>query len=217
MARHLLLVASASLGLLVGDAGAESRSDGAIYFRAGLLHQESNAQATEIELPIPLPMSASGTGSAIEMIDSQIPFAAIIGYSLPALDGRLALETVLGFPTRVEFRATGALATESLAPFISGMPSGIAALGSDLGAATFATPLLTAVYRLPSLGRVTALVGAGGILMYAYDETITNPILVAAGEPTLSIAPAIGFVLQTGAEVRVWGRISARLDVKYVP
>jgi outer membrane protein W len=185
-----------------------------VYFRAGLIHQESNATATDVKLPIPLP---PGTSAGVELIDSQFPLAAIIGYALPVLDHRLALETVLGVPPTVEFRATGALATESLAPTVSGMPSGIPALGAELGKATFATPILTAVYRLPDVGRVTVLVGLGGMLLYAYDEKVTNPVLVAAGAPKLSIAPAAGFVLQGGAEVRMWGPIAARLDVKYVP
>src|SRR5438067_3466863 len=94
----------------------------AYYFRAGLLHQDTNAGATTMQLPIATPQMAD---SGVDMQDSQVPLAAIIGYVVPVLDHRLALETILGFPTYVHFQATGALATQSLAPTLNGMPTGI--------------------------------------------------------------------------------------------
>jgi hypothetical protein len=187
------------------------------YFRAGALHQESNPGDTDIQLPAGLPIApAQMTDSGVEMIDHQIPLAIIVGYTLPILGDRLSLETILGFPVEMEFRATGALANESLAPTVMGLPTGIEPLGPQLGEATFATPLLTAVYRLPDLGPITPLVGAGGMVLFAYGEKITNPVLNEAGDPKLAISPAVGLVLQGGVEIRVWRRLTARIDAKYI-
>ena len=168
----------------------------------------------ESSLPIDTSkLSASG----VEMDESQIPAAVIVGYVLPVLDRRLAVETILGFPMKTHFQATGPLATESLAPTFAGLPTGIEPLGSELGEATFATPVVTAVYRLPDLGPATAVVGAGGMLLVGYNTKVTNPVLVAAGEPRLAISPSVGVVLQGGLETRLWRNVAARLDIKYVP
>jgi outer membrane protein W len=119
-------------------------------------------------------------------------------------------------PSKSKFKATGALANESLAPTFMGLPTGIEPLGSDIGEATFAPPMLTAVYRIAELGPVTPFAGTGIMLLMARGAKITNPVLNEAGDPKLSFSPSPGLVLQGGAEMRIWKRISARLDVKYV-
>jgi outer membrane protein W len=182
------------------------------YFRAGAFHQETNMGQTTMELPIPAPPGDGGVG----MHESQVPFAAIVGYTLPILHHRLSLETIVGFPANEHFEATGSLATQSLAPTIGGMPTGIAPLGSDLGQATFATPMLTAVYHLPDLGPITPILGGGAMVLYAYDQKITNPVLTAAGKPQLDISPTAGAVLQAGLEARLWRGVTARIDAKYI-
>lgn len=183
------------------------------YFRAGMLHEETNPGDADMKLPIATAMTGSG---GVVMQESQIPFAMIVGYTLPVLDRRLALETILGFPTHATFQATGSLATDSLAPTFAGIPTGIPALGTDLGEATYATPILTAVYRVRDLGPVTPLVGAGATVLYAYDQKITNPVLLEAGQPTLDISPAVGYVVQGGLEARLGYGVTARIDAKYV-
>jgi outer membrane protein W len=54
------------------------------------------------------------------------------------------------------------------------------------------------------------------MLFFGYDERITNPVLTALGNPTLTIEPSGGLVLQAGAEARLWGRVFARIDAKKV-
>ena len=74
--------------------------------------------------------------------------AVIVGYVLPVLGDRLSIETVLGVPFTVKFRATGTLADMSIAPTALGIPTGVPPLGSELGEAEAAPPVVTA--RLPA-------------------------------------------------------------------
>lgn len=188
------------------------------YVRAGLAHLAPLSQSREVELagvdgPAslaiddgPLPGSGSTASSAT------LP-AATIGYRL---DERWSLETVLAPPMTVTFRATGTLATESIAPMALGLPTGVPALGEELAEATVASPLVTLVYQLRPRVGLRPYVGSGVSVLFATDARVTNPILTEVGKPELSVSPAPGLVLQAGVEARVVGRIVARLDVKFV-
>lgn len=86
-----------------------------------------------------------GSGVALDPMTKP---AVIVGYVLPWWNGRVSLETVLSPPLHVTFRATGTLRDESIAPDALGIPTGVPPLGSELGEAEAAPPLVTAVYRL---------------------------------------------------------------------
>ncbi len=154
-------------------------------------------------------------GSGATVSSATIP-AFVLGYVLPIADGRLSIETVLGIPFTVKFRATGSLANESIAPMALGIPTGVPALGPELGEAKAIPPLVTLVYQLPHLGPLRPFAGAGISVLFAYDARVTNPILTEVSQPTMEIAPAPGLVLQTGAEVKLSQRFYARLDVKFI-
>jgi outer membrane protein W len=188
------------------------------YFRAGGIRQTSSLGATEFDLQTSLPVDTSqlGAGSGVEMQQDSIPVGVIVGFVLPVWNRRLSVETILGFPTKTRFRATGKLADESLAPTFMGLPTGIEPLGPDLGEATISPPLVTAVYRVADLGPVTPIIGTGVMVLLARGARITNPVLNEAGSPELSISPSPGLVLQGGLEVRLSKRFAARFDVKYV-
>jgi outer membrane protein W len=188
------------------------------YFRAGAQHKSTKLGATQFQLITDLPVDTSGlgAGSGVEQEEKQIPVGGIIGVVLPVAQRKLSIETVLGIPTPTKFRATGKLATESLAPTFMGLPTGIEPLGSELGEVTFAPPVVTAVYRVVDLGPVTPIVGVGGMILLSRNGKITNPVLNEAGDPKLKIAPAPGLVLQSGLEIKLGRRFAARLDVKYV-
>lgn len=188
------------------------------YFRAGGMMQSTKLGATEFALITDLPVDTSGLGqgSGVETQDKKIPVGAIIGVVLPVLGRKLSLETVLGIPTPTKFRATGKLATESLAPTFMGMETGIEPLGADLGEVTFAPPIVTAVYRVAKLGPVTPVVGTGLMLLMGRNAKITNAVLQEAGDPKLSIKPSPGLVVQGGLDIALWKRVAARIDVKYV-
>lgn len=188
------------------------------YFRAGGMKQSTKLGSPTFSLQTDLPVDTSsvGAGSGVETQENKVPLGAIIGVVLPVLDRRLSLETVLGIPTPTRFKATGKLATESLAPTFMGMPTGIEPLGSELGEVTFAPPIVTAVYRVAKLGPVTPIAGAGLMLLMGRGGKITNPVLQEAGDPKLSIKPSPGLVVQGGLDIQLWKRVAARLDVKYV-
>jgi outer membrane protein W len=196
-------------------------ADGRIYLRLGVAEVAPLSSSSPLELEgVDGPAShavhdgpIAGSGSTIS---SATAAALIIGVRLPVLHGRLSLETVLGLPFEVKFRATGTLATQSIAPTALGIPTGIMPLGPEIGEAKAAPPVVTAVYSLLDHGVARPYVGAGVGVLIAYDAKVTNPMLTAISQPQLDIAPAPGLVLQTGLDAKLYKRIYARLDVKFI-
>jgi outer membrane protein W len=191
------------------------------YVRAGIAHVAPLSSSRPMELA-DIDGAASLAvengpiaGSGADVSSATIP-ALILGYQLPVLDGRLAIETVLGVPFTVKFRATGTLANESIAPMALGIPTGVPALGPELGEAKAAPPLLTLVYSLRKAGPVRPYVGAGVAVLIAYGEKVTNPMLIEVSQPTMNVAPAPGLVVQGGLEAKLWNNVYARLDVKFI-
>jgi outer membrane protein W len=155
----------------------------------------------------------AGSGASFQA--ATIP-AITVGYVLPTARRRWSLETVLGVPFTVKFRATGTLANMSIAPTALGIPTGVGALGPELGEAKAAPPMVTAVYQLTDGGPIRPYLGAGVAVLFAFDAKVTNPILTAVRQPEMTIAPAPGIVAQAGLDVRVWRSVYARLDVKFI-
>jgi outer membrane protein W len=219
MSKHALL--ALVLAPTLAHADVKPPKQRKLYLRLGVAHIAPLESSREMELA-DIDGAASLAiengpiaGSGAEVGAATIP-ALIIGYRLPYLDGRLSLETVLGTPFTVKFRATGTIANESLAPMALGIPTGVPALGSELGEAKAAPPTLTAVYDLMPTARVRPFVGAGVAVLFAFSPKVTNPLLTEVSRPDLSISPAPGLVLQTGVEARITNRIYARLDVKFI-
>ena len=154
-----------------------------------------------------------GSGATID--SATIP-AAIIGYVLPTASRRWSTELVLGLPFTVKFRATGTLATTSIAPMALGIPTGVGALGSDLGEAQAAPVVITATYRLIENRYVWPYLGIGPSVLFTRNAKVTNPMLTAVNQPEMSIDPAPGLVLQGGLEARLTRSIYARIDVKFI-
>lgn len=188
-----------------------------LYIRGGIAHVAPLSQSRELELadidgPASLAVQngpIAGSGSTVS--SATIP-AITIGYRLRP---RLALETVLGVPFTVKFKATGTLRDMSIAPTALGIPTGVPALGEDLGEAKAAPPMVTAVYDL-TRGKVRPYVGAGLAVLIAYGGKLTNSVLTEVSQPEMKISPAPGLVLQTGLEATIAGRIYARLDIKFI-
>ncbi len=191
------------------------------YFRLGGALVKPLSSSREVELadvngPASLAVQNGPIpGSGVTVGSAKIP-AVILGYVLPTASRRWSLETILGPPFTVKFKATGTLANTSLAPTALGIPTGVPPLGPELGEAKALPPVLTAVYQLTSGGVLRPYLGAGVSVLFAYDEKVTNPTLTAVSKPDMSIAPAPGLVLQGGLDVRLWKTVYARLDVKFV-
>jgi outer membrane protein W len=192
-----------------------------LYVRGGVLHMEPLSRSRELELSdvhgaaslAVMDGPIAGSGASVDPLT--IP-AVIAGYTLPVLHDRLSLETVLSTPLHVRFRATGTLADMSIAPEALGLQTGVPALGSSLGEADAAPPLVTAVYRLAQLGPVAPYAGTGIGVLVTYNAHATNPTLTEAAQPKFHIDPAPGWVLQAGLDIALWRRVYARLDVKYI-
>jgi outer membrane protein W len=192
-----------------------------IYFRAGVAHIATFEKSDEMELAdvdgaasLAL-MNGPIEGSGASVSSATIP-GIIVGYVLPWGNDKLSVETILGLPFTVTFKATGTLATESLAPTALGIPTGVPALGPDLAEAKAVPIVVTAVYQLAQLGRITPYVGGGPAIMFATDEKVTNMQLTAVDEPDMSISPSPGLVFQGGLDAKITNRIYARLDVKFM-
>lgn len=212
-----------SLALLALLVPALAHADRArpLYVRAGVIHVATLESSREMELA-DVDGAASLAiengpiaGSGAEVGSATVP-GMIIGYVLPWMNGRLALETIVGLPFTVKFRATGTLANESIAPTALGIPTGVGPLGPELGEAQALPPVLTLVYRFGPFGRLQPYAGAGVSVMFTTDEKVTNPILLEVREPEMHVDPAPGLVLQGGLDARLTSRIYARLDVKFV-
>ena len=212
----------AALAVLASSAHADPPlSYKRLYFRAGILHVAPQSSSDELELsgvhgPASLAvMDGPIAGSGASLDSLTIP-AVIIGYTLPVWNERLSIETVLSTPLHVRFRATGSLRDMSIAPEALGLPTGVPALGSELGEADALPPVVTLVYRIADLGPFHPYGGAGIGVLYTYNAKATNPVLTEVGEPTFEIDPAPGLALQAGLDLRLWRTVVARVDVKYI-
>jgi outer membrane protein W len=192
------------------------------YFRLGGLHLAPVVSSDEVVLSNVSPFAQlavkngpiENSGGSINSLT--VP-AGIIGYVLPYLDGRLSVETVIGLPLNLELTVTGAMATESLAPYALGnLPTGVPALGESLGTAKAVPPLVTAVYRFLPDKSFHPYAGAGLAIMFVYDEKIENPTLTSVSEPTLEVGNGYGVVAQAGVEARLFDRYFATLDFKTI-
>jgi outer membrane protein W len=191
------------------------------YFRGGIAHISPLATSRPMELAdVDGAASLAVQNGPIDGSGSDVSSATIaaltIGYKLPFGGGHLSLETVLGLPFTVKFRATGTLANESIAPTALGIPTGVGPLGPELGEANAAPPLVTLVYNLRPGAKVQPFIGAGAAVMFTFDSKVTNPMLTKISQPEMTIAPAPGLVLQGGIEGKIYKGLYARLDVKFI-
>jgi len=191
------------------------------YVRGGVLHVMPFSDSRELQLsnvggPASLAVSDGPVRGSGTTVDTMTMPAAILGYRLRSFGGRFAVETVLAPPVKVRFHGTGTLADESIAPMALGIPTGVPALGSELGEAKAVPPVVTMVYRLLDREAFQPYVGLGGSLLIAYDARATNAVLTEVSQPDVHLDPAAGLVLQAGLDARIWRRVRARIDLKYI-
>ncbi|CAN5909856.1 hypothetical protein BH11MYX3_BH11MYX3_42830 [soil metagenome] len=200
---------------------ARKRSAKRFYVRGGVAHIAPLSTSRPMELAdVDGAASLAVQNGPIEGSGSEVSSATIpaitLGYKLPFGGDHLSIETVLGLPFTVKFRATGTLANESIAPMALGIPTGVGPLGPELGEAKAAPPLLTLVYNLMPHARVQPYLGAGVSVLITYNAKVTNPMLTEISQPSMSIDPAPGLVFQGGLEAKVYKGLYARLDVKFI-
>jgi len=138
-----------------------------------------------------------------------------VGLFLPVLNHRLALETIVAIPKRPKIVASGTLANESVLPTVLGSPTGIPPVGREIATLSAIPPLFTVVYHAPSIGPITPILGLGIIALLAANVEITSPALKQYISFELDSPPSIAPLAQVGADIRLWGRMQARIDIKY--
>ncbi len=191
------------------------------YFRAGIARVAPLEVSREMELAdVDGPASLAVQNGPIEgsgsSVSSATAFAATVGVNTPYFDGRLSFETIIGIPFTVKFQATGTLANESIATEALGIPTGVEAIGSELGEAKALPVVLTAIYDLMPGKRFRPYVGGGASVMFTSGEKVTNPMLTQVSRPAMSISPAPVIVFQAGLDAKIAHRIYARIDVKFI-
>jgi outer membrane protein W len=200
-----------------------------LRIRAGGLYVKPTGRGQEVELS-----NVSGYARLAGVRDGPIAgsstslggsgmFAAIVGYAPPFLDRQLSIETILALPFEQKLYAGGTLASTSLAPKAIGtLPTGVPALGRELGTVTVLPPVVTAVYRFFPRSWIRPYLGAGGCVLLVLDAQITNPVLASVRPPKVEVPPAFGWVAQVGSELRFGiGVLPGRsffltADVKYI-
>jgi outer membrane protein len=190
-----------------------------IYFRAGGLFLAPNSSSGPVTLSNvsgpaqlalsngPIAGSGSGVGSAF------LP-ALTLGYTFW---DQLSVETILAVPPTLQLTATGTMATQPLAPYALGnLPTGVVALGANLGQTKVLPPILTLTYRFLPNFVIRPYVGAGASVLISYDTQITNPVLTAVHPVSLNLPPKAGFVVQGGVDVKLWKQLFLTVDAKYI-
>lgn len=191
------------------------------YVRAGIalidpLSTSKPMELANVDGPASLALKNGPIAGSGASVDSATVPAIILGYRLPYLHHRLSLETILGLPFTVTFKATGTLANDSIAPTALGLPTGVGPLGPDLGQASAAPLTLSLLYRFLDTGRLRPYAGGGAAVLVAFNAKATNKMLTEVSQPEMSIAPAPGLLLQAGLDVQLYKKWYARLDVKFI-
>jgi outer membrane protein W len=199
-------------------AGESSLLEG-LYFRVGVLGLFPNPKSSEAVLsdvtgPATLAVQNGPiAGSSAGMGSSVLP-ALTLGYRFW---DQFTVETILAPPPTINLTAGGTLANKSLATTILGtLPTGVPPLGTQLGTTKALPPVLTLTYRFLPHYPIHPYLGAGVAYLYAYDAVITNKVLTQVSQPTVSITPSWGYVLQTGADIQLWKGLYLTGDFKFI-
>jgi outer membrane protein W len=193
------------------------------YFRLGGLFIAPTGRSKEVELVNVSPMAhLSGVtdgpiAGSWSSLGSNLMAAATIGWAPPILNRQLSIETILALPFAQKMYLGGTVANTSLAPMALGvLPTGVPPLGSELGEVTVLPPVVTLVYRFFPAWRVRPYVGLGASLLIVMGAKITNPVISEVSQPKVEIPPKLGWVVQGGVEVRLFGSFFLTGDFKYI-
>jgi len=212
------LATSLAICLLAPSAHAGAWYEG-FFFRAGGLALVPASTSSPVTL-------SNVTGTA-KLAVSNGPIAGsgsgVGAVGLPAVSigfrfwDQLSVETILAIPPTLTLTATGTMATQPLALYALGnLPTGVPALGTDLGTTKVFPPIVTFTYRFFPDSMFRPYLGLGGSLLVSYDTQITNPILTSVHPVTLSLPAKAGWVVQAGLDVKLYQQLFLTLDAKYI-
>jgi outer membrane protein W len=211
----------ASHGSAIESSEAEPAWNG-FSFRVGALFLAPLGRSRELELLTvegPAQLSVRNgpiAGSFVTMGHNVMP-AVTLGYAFPFFNRQLSLETILALPFVMQMYAGGTLSDQSLAPTALGnVPTGVPALGRQLGEVRVLPPVVTAVYRFFPQWRVRPYLGLGASFLIPLEAKITNPVLTEVTTPTLRVPTKLGAVFQGGIEARLWKWFFVTADLKFI-
>lgn len=191
-----------------------------VYFHAGVtqLNLESgqaNVVLSDLGAATSIAIDEGPVENSGANISGDTQPTLTIGYRFKSMP-RLSIETAIAPPFSLDLTTTGALADESLAPFALGqVPTGIPALGAELGNAQALPAIASLVYTFSPVWRFEPYVGLGMTYVFTYDHKITNSVLTEDGNPQLDVAPAIGVVGQIGVNTQLTERLTLITDFKF--
>ncbi len=192
------------------------------YFRAGATYFDPRLDTEPVELSqlseiADLAINA-GPIEGSDVSGEPIPLlTSIVGYHLPWRNGNWSLELLLGLPITVELKAEGALADVPLVTNVVGtLPTGVPALGDELGETKALPVVTTMVYRFRKNKSLRPYLGAGPIYFFPFDSEITNEVLTEVADPVLEIDDKLGLVFQGGIDYKLHKNWWLALDIKYI-
>lgn len=195
-----------------GDHAGQSLYDrfikGHLYLAPGATYidfnnlKSSNLNVSGVRFPTSLAIGNGPVAGAKATVDNKTIPTLSIGYFLPGTHRHLSLNTILGTPIHFHFSAQpGPLRDDSLAPSALGIPTGIPALGSDIGKVKTLPIMMTLLYHPFPNAIFQPYIGAGGAYVYNYDAKITNSVLTEENQPGFDVSDTWGYLLEAGFDV----------------
>ena len=198
------------------------------YYRVGVLYFNYVGDSSRLTVENAQGLAAQAFGPGRSRLDNsgssagnKLTLGGTYGLYLPFTARHLAVELALAPPLKLDFQITGDAANRSVAPAVSGpdgqaIPTGIPAIGHDIGSFKTLPPTVTFVYR-PWVGTlVEPYIGVGASYLYTYDTQVSNTVLDAVNEPTLYLSKPVACVGQLGADFNLPQNMFVSADVKYI-
>lgn len=199
------------------------------YGRLGVLRFQYYGSSTNLHVDDAKGLAAQSFGKGASTLHDTgssagnlTTLGGMIGMYLPKTHHHLAVEVQLAPPLKLDFQLDKRAAHESLAPTaVTGahgdpIPTGVPAIGKNIGTFKALPPNFTLVFRPWTETRIQPYIGAGAMYLYTYDKDVSNKVLNEYNEPTLSLSKPVACVGQLGADLNLPKNMFLNADVKYV-
>ncbi len=179
-----------------------------------------NAQGLAAQAFGPGQSDLAGTGSGLG--DKTFP-SGTIGIYVPWTGRHLATEVTIAAPIKLDFQVTGRAIDESVAPeALQGndpgntIPTGVPALGENIGTLKTFPPNISFVYRPWVETRVRPFIGLGVMYLYTYDTDVSNDVLNSVNEPTLYLSKPLACTAKAGVDINLTDRLFLSAEAQYI-
>ena len=191
------------------------------YFRLGYSFLNPQLESGDLELlrlegPARLALRPGALpGHRISARSTWLPLLSF-GYRFARWGGGdWSIESALAPPVRLTLIAEGSLAERSLAASaLGGIPTGLPALGTELGEASAILPFVLLNYERPISDWAFCYVGAGLAYFMSTGSTLNNP-LIDSETATIDVEDSFAFPLQGGLGFPLLAGLSITAELKY--